>query len=90
MDFSDACVIWAVEYPKAIIADEAQRSASHNAAGRWSSALRPIVGAVGWSHGAVQIGGQRDGVATMGPDSEIWHPYPDIPGNATSTRPISR
>ena len=65
MDFLGACVIWALEYPEAIIYEAIDGSAAHTAAERGRSALHQIVGGRMVEPRVVAIGGKRGGVAVV-------------------------
>ena len=65
VDFSDACVMWALERPKSIIGAELVGSAAHTAVDRWCNTLQKIVGGRMEEPGAVTIGGKRGGVAVV-------------------------
>ena len=65
MDFLGACVMWALEYPKAIIYAGLEGSAAHAAVDCGRIALHQIVGGRMADPGVVAIGGQRGGVAVV-------------------------
>ena len=63
--FLGACVMWAIEYPKAIRNAELEGSAAHTAVDKCCNTLQKIVGAPMAEPGVVAIGGKRVGVAVV-------------------------
>ena len=65
MGFLGSCVMWPIEYPKAIIYAGIDGSAAHTVEDRWCNATHQIVGDRMEAPGVVAIGGARGGVAVV-------------------------